>query len=274
MNDNYYPYKIDDDDSFGNHSNDRKMINHYSIFVEFPEETGDGVSIGFTTSNDIHIGMLKDIPYNNYDDYQDRPFYGDMNERSVDYIADEEKARQYKQFYINEEHEEEKEGYLKDNNDSEDNSLQAVPSIPFSEYVGKPSSNKNQEFMLNDFKIIIDTQSDQAKIILPSYLKKVTLLHDRREIPVSLGRARIRHPFTPIEKNYIISLYHQYKQNNKDVSKKAIATMIFNDMYASKSTNDPTLKQIRASLHSKQGKKVRDKKSILNLIYNCNRPEK
>lgn len=153
------------------------------------------------------------------------------------------------------------------NNEPNDISLQQIPSIPFTEFVNgeKEYHNTPSESESNlGFVIQQDPNNpDSATIYVPVKYKKLVIIHENRVEDVSLKSKRDRKPFTTLEKEYILGLYDKYR-SLKDLTKKAIAEMIFRDVYINPSRDENIIK-IRKSI---KGKMTRDVQSVLYLLYN------
>lgn len=220
---------------------------------------------------------MNDQPY--YEPYQ--PYFPiDNTMRLCETFSNPESARQYKTTYYNE---------VGENPPNSDDlnpqvntsgpslnhdipnvmSLQAISSIPLAEYVEGRNSTIDQP-KESDLGFVIRQHPfnpAEATIYVPAHYKKVVIVHENRVEDVTLKNKRDRVPFTELEKGCILSLYDRYK-SLRDLTKKAIAEMIFRDVYVNP-TRDETIIKIRESIKEKKGKKKeRDVQSVLCLLYN------
>lgn len=232
-----------------------------------------------TTSNEVHLGIQQsringDLPdmWNN-----------DLDDRKLgDQIEDADYSRQYKDRYLRDDDEDMNDSLLnKERNTffSENEqpfsfepypenipNLEEIPSIPINAYTNKPSENT----IPYGFSIQPDLKNEVVKIVIPSKYKKVIIVQDQKENSISLVRLRNRVPFTPLEKKCILDLYQKYRCIH-DISKRAIAEMIYRDIYCDDYSSDPTVNTIRKNLKDSKELKSRTVTSVLNLIYNVRR---
>ena len=232
-----------------------------------------------TTSNEVHIGIQQSTIN---DDLPDIWSY-DMDDRKLgDQIEDANYSRQYKDRFLRDDDDDENESLLtrERNTFFSDKAqpfsfepmqanipdLEAIPSIPVDTYTNKPSEN----LIPSGFSIQPDLKNEVVKIVIPSKFKKVIIVQDQKENSVSLVRLRNRVPFTTLEKKCILDLYKKYRCIH-DISKQAIARMIYRDIYCDDYSSDPMVNTIRKNLKESNELKSRTVKSVLNLIYNVRR---